>query len=246
MKTALITGGGSGIGRALALELAQNNIKAYIIGRTLEKLESVKKQSPKMIEFIVADVATNEGRQAIIDNFKEDKLDYLIHNAAITGPLKPLDKISEQEWQECVSINLNGPLFLTQKLLPVLHSGSRVLHISSGLAHRCMNGIAAYSCTKSALHMLYNAWNIEMADKNILFGSIRPGIVDTGMQDVLRKDNQEFPSQEVFKSFHEEGQLMSSEETAKKINLMLLDMDDESYISQEWDVRDEHFCKVSG
>ena len=246
MKVALITGGGSGIGKALALELVKQDMQVYIVGRTKEKLEMLGQQHPDRIKYIVADVSTSEGRAAIVRQFDARQLDYLVHNAAITGPLKKLEHMEEAEWRQCFAINVEGPLFLTKALLPYLHASSRLLHLSSGLAHHCLEGMAGYSCSKAAFHMLFQAWNVELAEKSILTGSVRPGIVDTDMQVVLRTESadSEFPSREMFQSFYQEKQLDSPEMTAKLLAYMLIKMSDADYVSQEWDVREAYFNDV--
>jgi benzil reductase ((S)-benzoin forming) len=241
MKTALITGGGSGIGRALALALADQDMKVYIVGRTVEMLEAVQQQCPAQIMPIVADVSEAVGREKIVAAFKGVRLDYLVHNAAVIGPLKPLAVTTEAEWRQCFAVNVDGPLFLTQALLGSFNAGARVLHISSGLAHRVMPGLAAYSCSKAALYLTYQAFNAELAEQNILFGSVRPGVVNTGMQMQLRRDKTDFASQSVFKAFYEEGQLVDASVVGNALTAMLTSMSDQDFISKEWDVRADDF-----
>jgi NAD(P)-dependent dehydrogenase (short-subunit alcohol dehydrogenase family) len=237
-KNVLITGGGSGIGQALANQLAKNKLHVYIVGRRLHKLNETQQLSPNFITPIVADISSITGRKSIIKFLNGKKIHYLIHNAAIVEPLKPIDTITLKEWRQHIAINLEGPLFLTQLLLPFLIKGARILNISSGLAHRALSGTAAYSISKAGLHMLYKSWNEELSSRGIFAGSVQPGIVDTDMQVTLRSDKN-FTSYPLFKSLKKENKLRSPKKIANALSWMLLKMDTESFIKKEWRIDDE-------
>jgi benzil reductase ((S)-benzoin forming) len=232
-KSALVTGGGSGIGRALAKNLADKNVKVYIVGRRANKLEETKRYAADYIDPIVADVATVEGRQLIAKAVGNRPLSYLVHNAAVVEPLKTIDQMTLEEWRQHSAINLEAPLFLTQLLLPNLMSGSRLLNISSGLAHYALAGTGAYSISKAGLHMLYQVWNEELAPRGILAGSFQPGVIDTEMQQVLRT-NKQFVNQPFFESLKSENKLVSAELVAEKLAWMLLEMDADEFVEKDW------------
>ena len=232
-KTALITGGGSGIGQALAKQLGNNKHKVYIVGRRAEKLKETQDYMPEFIVPIIADVATVDGRKLIAKTLSGKTLHSLVHNAAVAEPLQTIDQITLEEWHRHLAINLEGPLFLTKLLLPNLTQGSRLLNIYSGLAHRALAGTGAYSISKAGLHMLYQIWNEELASRGILAGSVQPGIVDTEMQAVLRTDKQ-FVNQSYFEALKTKGQLVSADEVAKKLCWMLLDMPANEFIKKDW------------
>lgn len=234
-KTALITGGGSGIGQGLAKQLAKKQCTVYIVGRRAEKLKETQDFAPEFIVSIAADVATAEGREAIAKAIGDKELHYLIHNAAVVEPLKTLDQVTHEEWRQLMAINLDAPLFLTQLLLPNLIQGSRLLNISSGLAHRALAGTGAYCVSKAGLHMLYLMWNEEFASRGILAGSVQPGVVDTEMQVDLRS-NKEFINQSFFQSLKIEKQLVSPDTVAKSLCKMLLEMRANEFIKKDWRV----------
>ncbi len=151
----IITGGGSGIGRALAKRLSSRAQPVLIIGRNADKLHETKDQSsnPSYIHTVVADVSLPEGRQSIVqslDDFGIDHVSNLVHNAALLEPVGPLLDVQMDEWKKHMAVNVEGPLFLTQSLVDRLkkgvnedgenQKGGRVLHVSSGAAHHGYQG----------------------------------------------------------------------------------------------------------
>ncbi len=238
---ALVTGGGSGIGRALCLELAdQYGMSVLAVGRNRQKLLQTKAFNSAKIEICAADVSSEKGRENIVHCVNGKKLKFLIHNAAVLQPVKPLAQVELQEWRNHFATNVEGPLFLTQKLLPYLQKGTRILHISSGAAHHAYAGWGAYCASKAALNMLYRVWNLELQQRGILVGSVRPGVVDTPMQDEVRKAPKEiFPALDKFLKLKDEGKLFSPQTVAAFIARLLLHTDDRTFAGKEWDIRED-------
>ena len=241
VKWVIITGAGSGIGQALAVHLAtQRGLSVIAVGRHKEKLVKTQQQAPQKIEIIIADVATEEGREKIVQNVRQLKnLHYLIHNAAQLQPVKALKKVTLEEWRQHFAVNVEGPLFLTQKMFPFLQKGGRILHISSGAAHHAYAGWGAYCTSKAALHMLYQIWNKELQGTDVWVGSLRPGVVDTPMQDQVRQADQNvFPALQRFIQLKEDGKLIKPFVAAQFIAHVLLDTESEQFVEQEWDIRE--------
>lgn len=234
---AVITGAGSGIGRSLTLRMAEKKIKVIAIGRTRSKLERVRLHYPNDIEIVIADVASNEGRREINRALNNRVINFLVHNAATLAPLKNLENVSIDEWRHCFHVNVEAPFVLTQSLLPQLATQSRVLHISSGLAHKVLPGLVPYSCSKAALHMLYKGWAVELATREILVGSVSPGLVDTPMQTALRSSSDlNSDTSELFNSFQQSAKLQSADSVAAVLLWMILQMPMCEYGSQEWTI----------
>ncbi len=241
-KTVLITGGGSGIGRAAARLFAQKGYRVHIVGRRAAMLEETAAASPGHIHPLTADVADAAGREKIAAAIG-GPLGALIHNAAVLGPITDTLGISEAEWRRVMDINLNAPLFLTQLLRPRL-TGARVLHISSGAAHYPIASWGAYCTSKAALHMLYRILREEHSHNGTRFGSLRPGIVDTEMQAHIRRgDTRKFPHLEKFHEFYKKGDLVAADEVAVFIHWVLTATDDALFEAEEWDIRDERFLE---
>jgi len=235
----VITGAGTGIGQALAIKLANGGYDVLGIGRRLPLLQKTQAHNPAKIQVLQADVSKASDREKIVEVVKANKNIYLVHNAAMAEPLSLLKDLSLEDYRQQQAINIEAPLFLTQKLLPYLKNG-RVLHISSGLAHFVLPGAGPYSITKAALYMMYLYFREELKEFNIAVGSVKPGIVDTPMQGVLRKqDKTNFPEVERFKQFKESKALRSAEDVANFLSWLLFQTKDDEFSAKEWDIGDE-------
>ena len=238
MKHILITGGGTGIGRALAGRFADKGWRVTIVGRRLELLQEVARDYPDKISIISADVGSIQDRQKIVAEAK-GTLDLLVHNAAVLGPVGPILDQSPEDWKSHMATNVEGPLFLTQALLPNLVENSRVVNISSGAAHQGIPGWGMYCTSKAALFMLGQLLKDELAQRNIWFGSVRPGIVDTPMQAEIRAlEPENFPMVEQFRQYKATGALVTSELVAQYLEWLLLEVSGPQLGEREWDIRD--------
>jgi NAD(P)-dependent dehydrogenase (short-subunit alcohol dehydrogenase family) len=233
----IITGGGSGIGRSLALSLAKRGKQVLIIGRREELLRDTKALGGANIELLQANVATPEGLN-IIKNFLQlmSHIDALINNAGTLEPLAPLREVEPEAWKNALNTNLNAALYLPQMLFEKLALG-RVLNIGSGAAYFAMKGWGAYCVTKAALAMLSKCWHLE--SKSVAFASVMPGIIDTHMQELARSHENPDPEKSNFyQRLKEHGRLISPDTVALFLTWLLLDVDKNTFISKEWDIYD--------
>ncbi len=238
-KISIVTGGGSGIGRAICHILAENGHHVLTVGRRIKKLLETKEEFPGKINILQADVSSEVGRLKIVENIHDSKIEFLIHNAGIIGEITGIENISLAEWQRVMATNVEAPLFLTQKLLPVL-TGGRIMNISSGAAHFAIKGWGAYCTSKSALFMIYNMLNTELQDQNIKISSLRPGIVDTEMQgDIRRADLTKMPHLKKFHDLYKDNEMESSERVACFAYWILTKTTDIDFSAKEWDIKDE-------
>eukprot|EP00435_Cladocopium_sp_Y103_P055286 s1404_g18.t1 len=218
----VVTGAGSGIGRALSLLLASKGLKVVAVGRREQALRETCDMSKAKIEAVAADVATCEGRSQISAkvlsrfhvpsrNQKDTPLSCVVHNAAVTGEVCSPANISLEDFSKTMAINVEGPLFLTKELLPFLtRSRGRVLHISSGAAHRPLTGCLTYCTSKAALLQVMRCLDEDLSPQGVRVGSTMPGVVDTPMQTHLR--SQDFEAAELFRSL---GRVIGSFEGPK-------------------------------
>jgi benzil reductase ((S)-benzoin forming) len=232
----VITGGGSGIGRALAFSLVKRNQSVLIIGRR-EKLLHETATFSTNIRYFCADVSTQEGLESIKNHLHDTPhIKALVNNAGTLSPLALMRDIEPQSWQHTLNTNLNPALFLPQMLYDKLVNG-RVLNIGSGAAYFAIKGWAAYCVSKAALSMLTNCWQAE--SDSVAFANVMPGIIDTKMQVLARSNVNPDPHQTNFyKRLKDHNRLVSPETVAEFLAWLLLDIEKKMYISKEWDIYD--------
>lgn len=230
----VITGGGSGIGRALTEALVARGYSVLIIGRRVEPLKDLVKSSSK-VEYVCADVASPEGRSQIIQALSAyDKLEGLIHNAGIIDPIVPISALDDSAWRAIMATNLDAPFFLTKALKNKL-LGGRVLHIGSGAAHFPVAGWAPYCVSKAGLSMLTRCWQLECPE--IATACVMPGIIDTDMQATIRQSTHMTEEKHAFfVNLKHNQQLLSVTQVALFLTRLLLDIERTEYCSKEWDI----------
>lgn len=236
--TVVITGGGSGIGQALAWRLADASYDVLIIGRRPEALAETQRQYPN-IRSCAADISQEEGRRRIVDVLGDAPVRWLVQNAGVLQPVGPLLEQSAGDLRASWAINVEGPIALSSLLIGQMREGSRILHVSSGAAHTAYPGWGAYCMTKAALHMAYEILRAELSDRQVAVGSLRPGVVDTPMQALIRVQKEEdFPAVERFQALKSSGALLAPGDVAAFMHFMLESMDANTFSEKEWDVRD--------
>ncbi len=237
-QLAVVTGGGTGLGRSICHALAGRGMDVLAVGRRRRPLEETSEVNPQCILPLPADVAEIEGRDAIRRAVGERSVRCLVHNAGVLEPVGPLAGVDLHQWRRAQSINVEAPLFLSQALLDCL-PGGRILHISSGAAHNGYVGWGTYCASKAALYMLYRVLSMELADRDIAVGSLRPGVVDTPMQALIRSQSPEaFPGVDKFLELHAAGRLEDPDRVAAFTAWLLLDVPVEQYRRDEWNFAD--------
>jgi len=189
-NTILITGGGSGIGLALAKELFVNN-RVLICGRNIERLQQVKNKFPK-IEIIQCDISNEESVIKLIDEIelKYASLNFLINNAGVMNFWNLTKEISNPtELNNEIQTNLIGTIGLTQGLLPHLlkQENGIILNVSSALAFVPMSAAPIYSATKAALHSYSISLRQQLENTNTKVFELLPAAIDTEMAINMKK-----------------------------------------------------------
>lgn len=238
----IVTGGGSGIGKALALALARRGKDVLIIGRREQLLRETAAAAAN-IHYFIADVATEEGLHAIKNHLNSvAHIEALVNNAGTLHPLSELKNVDPKAWQNTLNTNLNAALYLPQMLYPKLTNG-RVLNMGSGAAYFAIKGWGAYCVTKAALAMLSKCWQLE--SEAVAFASVMPGIIDTDMQVMARSSANPDPEQgNFYKRLKDHGRLITPETVAEFLTWLLLDIDAKIYVSKEWDIYDTSHHKA--
>ena len=185
---ALITGGTSGLGRALVSELRRRGARVAFVARTRENVEHVSREWPD-VRGIVGDVSRKDEIHPIAIQVLAalDGLDVLVNNASSLGPV-PLVPLADTECEDldlALATNLLGPFRLTKALLGSLAASARdgrhplVVNVSSDAATNPYPKWGAYGASKAALHHLSRIWDEELTDEGIRVLSIDPGDMDT-------------------------------------------------------------------
>lgn len=160
LKVAVVTGAGSGIGRAVALELLQESYTVILAGRRGELLEATVRDSasPAIQTLVVpTDVSDPQSVRALFETTREafGRLDLLFNNAGINVPGVPLDLLSVEQWKAVVDVNLTGAFLCTQQAFQIMKAqqprGGRIINNGSLSAHSPRPNSAAYTATKHAI-----------------------------------------------------------------------------------------------
>lgn len=192
-KVALITGAGSGIGKASAILFAQEGAKIVAISRTLDEIEETVAQiteSGGQAIAVEADISKAEDIQRAvkktIDAF--GTIDIVFANAGINGVWAPIEEIADEEWDKTIAINLRGTFLTIKYTFPHLKKkGGAVLVTSSVNGTRVFKGERiAYSCTKAGQVVLVKSLAVEFALHGVRINAICPGAIETEIDDSTR------------------------------------------------------------
>ena len=129
-------------------------------------------------------------KQALQTKWSRSDFDFLVNNAGI-GIHAPFAETSEEHFDQLMNIHLKGPFFLTQKLLPLIKDGGRIVNISSGLARFAFPGYAAYATMKGGIEVLTRYMAKELGSRNIAVNVVAPGAIETDFGGGLVRDNKD-------------------------------------------------------
>jgi NAD(P)-dependent dehydrogenase (short-subunit alcohol dehydrogenase family) len=200
-RIAIITGGSRGLGRSTVLSLAKRGVDSIFT------YHSNQSEAKKVSELVAA-----SGRRAIalqldtgniktFDSFVTslgqalatlgaERFDYLINNAG-TSLHKNFDQTTEEELDAIYNVHFKGVYFLTQKLLPLINDGGRIVNVSSGLARFSLPGSSAYGSMKGAVEVLTRYLAKELGPRGIAVNTVAPGAIATDFSGGMVRDNPE-------------------------------------------------------
>jgi NAD(P)-dependent dehydrogenase (short-subunit alcohol dehydrogenase family) len=186
-QVALITGAGSGIGKATALLFAKEGAKVGALGHTEDELaEAVEeiREAGGEAEVLVADISEAEAMRQACDRLAEKwgRIDVVFANAGVNGVWAPIDDLANEEWQKTIDINLTGTFYTIKYAVPHMRKqGGSIIVTSSVNGTRIFSntGATAYSCTKAAQVAMAKMLALELARDRIRVNVICPGAVET-------------------------------------------------------------------
>lgn len=186
-KTAIVTGAGTGLGRATALALAAEGAQVVICGRRAGKIEAVAAEitaAGGTALAVQADVSQEEDTLRVVRLSLEQfgRVDVLINNAAVFEP-GTLSDITLKAWNEQLAVNLTGPFLMTRAVVPSMRKQKygRIVNITSGMAESGAGGYIAYSASKAGLESLTRTTAEEESDHHILVNLYNPGTIKSEM-----------------------------------------------------------------
>lgn len=195
---ALITGGSRGLGKAMSLALAARGTDVLLTYRTnaaeaAAVVAAIEAQGRRAAA-LPLDVSTSAGLPAFADAVRtqlarwgRDRLDAVVHNAG-SGGYAPIAEITEAHLDEQFQVHFRSVVLLTQRLLPVIADGGRILHVSSGLARYSYPGFAAYAAMKGAVEVLTRYLAVELGPRRITVNAIAPGGIVTDINGGAMRD----------------------------------------------------------
>lgn len=185
MQVALVTGGGRGIGRAIARVLAGPNTCVFVAGRTRSQLESTAIDLETLGGQALSIEMDVTGESSVAAGMRElhdaaDHLDVLVNNAGVGGG-EPVEGSSIARWRRTIDTNLMGMYLVTRDAIPMMRTGGRVVNISSVLGRFGVAGYTAYCASKHGVIGFTRALALELAPRQITVNALCPGWVDTEM-----------------------------------------------------------------
>ena len=190
-KTAIITGGASGIGLACARLFTREGARVAIFGRRQDRLDQARKQIGDSVLAVQGDITHEQDIQRLVDTTLKElgQVDILINNAGtFTGG--PLHETDAEAWDRVFNTNMTGVFQLTRRVLPsMVEQGSgSIIHISSILGMVAMPQTAAYNASKGALNQFSKSIAVEYGAQGIRSNALCPGMIETEMTEELRSD----------------------------------------------------------
>ncbi|MFM0009532.1 SDR family oxidoreductase [Paraburkholderia sediminicola] len=200
-KIAIVTGGSRGLGRNTVLNLAKRGVSSVFTYRANQaEADKVVRLAAEEGQRAIA-LPLDTGKVSTFDSFVEqvraslaqlgaERFDYLVNNAG-TSNHTPFDKTTEEELDSLYHVHFKGVFFLTQKLLPLIKDGGRIVNISSGLTRFTFPGSGSYASMKGAVEVLTRYLAKELGPRRIAVNTVAPGAVATDFSGGMVRDNPE-------------------------------------------------------
>lgn len=183
-KVAVISGGTTGIGLAIAQRFVEEGAHVFIFGRRQAQLNEAAQWIGRNVTAIQADAANLDDLDHVAAAVKAEKnmVDIIVSNAGYTEQA-PIDTLTPEHFDKAFNLMARGPVFLVQKLLPLMGGGGSIILVSSAMHVMGIPGHTAYAATKAALRSYSRTWAAEFKDRGIRVNLLSPGVTDTPILD---------------------------------------------------------------
>lgn len=183
-KIAVISGGTSGIGLATAQRFAAEGAHVFIFGRRQAQLDEAVKLIGRNVTALQADAANLDDLDRVAAAVRTEKgvVDIIVSNAALVEQA-PIDTLTPDHFDKTFNLNARGPVFLVQKLLPLMTGGGSIILVSSAMHVMGIPGHTTYAATKAALRSYARTWAAEFKNRGIRVNTLSPGVTDTPILD---------------------------------------------------------------
>ena len=193
-KKVLVTGASGGIGKAIAIELSSNGADICLTGRNKSELENLQKHIGGNCKIVISDLSKSEGIDELANSAQEKmgQIDILINNAGITRD-NLFMRMSEEDWNEVINVNLNSIFKLTKQLIKgmIKRRYGRIINITSVIGVAGGAGQSNYSASKAGIIAMSKSLAQEVGSRSVTVNSIAPGFIETNMTAKLSDDRKE-------------------------------------------------------
>lgn len=182
-KTAIVTGGNSGLGFATAKKLCDHGVKTFIIGRSKEKTEEACAEIGKNAVPVIFDLNDLAGIPGLIRNLAKDgNIDILVNNAGINLKKEFVD-VTDGDFESIIHTNVKSIFSISREVVRVMknHGGGSIINISSMASQYGLPKVIAYSASKGAIEAMTRAMAVELAQYNVRVNCVAPGFIKTKM-----------------------------------------------------------------
>ena len=198
-RVAIVTGGSRGLGRNMVQSIAARGTDVIFTYRSnkaeavalVAELEGMGRRAAAL-QLDVGDAGTFdafvERVRGVLLNWGIDRFRFLVNNAGI-GVHASVAETTEAQFDQLMNIHVKGPFFLTQKLLPLMADGGRIVNVSTGLARFAQPGFAAYASAKGAVEVMTRYMALELGPRQIAVNAIAPGAIETDFGGGVVRDN---------------------------------------------------------
>jgi NAD(P)-dependent dehydrogenase (short-subunit alcohol dehydrogenase family) len=228
-KIAVVTGGSTGIGLAIAKEFVAEGAYVFITGRRAAELDKAAKEIGRNVTPVQSDVAKLEDLDRLYATVAKEKgrIDVLVANAGILESAPTADATADH-FDRVFAVNVRGAYFTVQKALKLLQDGGSIVVTASVVQYKGFPGTGVYSATKGAVRSLVRTWAAEFKDRGIRVNAVSPGPIETAMFESLAPDPQNLDAHRKALSAQVPlGRLGRPEEMAKAV--LFLASSDSSY-----------------